>query len=121
MSLNQMLCHVTDSFRCPLGQRTVAPFKATSLPVPVLKWLALNFPRKWPQDVPTTPEMNQRIGGTPPAGFRQDRDTLLEKLNKFAQFSGSWARHPMFGPLTSAEWMRWAYLHTDHHLRQFGR
>ena len=24
-----------------------------------------------------------------------------------------------FGPLTDAEWMRWGYLHMDHHLRQF--
>jgi hypothetical protein len=28
--------------------------------------------------------------------------------------------HPMFGDLTSWQWMRWGYLHTDHHLRQFG-
>ena len=30
------------------------------------------------------------------------------------------ARHPLFGPLTDAAWLRWAYLHMDHHLRQFG-
>jgi hypothetical protein len=29
--------------------------------------------------------------------------------------------HPMFGAMTTLEWMRWGYLHTDHHLRQFGR
>jgi len=28
---------------------------------------------------------------------------------------------PIFGPLTRAEWLRWGYLHADHHLRQFGR
>ena len=28
--------------------------------------------------------------------------------------------HPIFGPLSHAAWLRWAWLHTDHHLRQFG-
>jgi hypothetical protein len=27
----------------------------------------------------------------------------------------------MFGPMTEKDWMRWGYLHADHHLRQFGR
>lgn len=29
-------------------------------------------------------------------------------------------RHSIFGPMTSAEWLRWGHLHLDHHLRQFG-
>jgi len=28
--------------------------------------------------------------------------------------------HPIFGQMTEKEWMRWGYLHSDHHLRQFG-
>jgi hypothetical protein len=28
--------------------------------------------------------------------------------------------HGAFGPMTPADWHRWAYRHTDHHLRQFG-
>jgi hypothetical protein len=28
--------------------------------------------------------------------------------------------HPILGPLSQSEWHRWAFLHTDHHLRQFG-
>jgi hypothetical protein len=31
-----------------------------------------------------------------------------------------WPTHPIFGRMSEAAWMRWAYLHTDHHLRQFG-
>jgi len=27
---------------------------------------------------------------------------------------------PIFGDMSEAEWMRWGYLHCDHHLRQFG-
>jgi uncharacterized protein DUF1569 len=28
--------------------------------------------------------------------------------------------HPIFGPMSESAWLRWAYLHADHHLRQFG-
>ena len=30
-----------------------------------------------------------------------------------------WPAHPIFGPMTLRAWMRWGYLHVDHHLRQF--
>jgi len=29
--------------------------------------------------------------------------------------------HPIFGAMKPWDWMRWGYLHADHHLRQFGR
>jgi hypothetical protein len=28
-------------------------------------------------------------------------------------------QHPIFGPMSRSAWLRWAYLHMDHHLRQF--
>ncbi|HEV2663419.1 MAG TPA: DUF1569 domain-containing protein [Blastocatellia bacterium] len=28
--------------------------------------------------------------------------------------------HPYFGAMSESQWMRWGYLHCDHHLRQFG-
>ena len=31
-----------------------------------------------------------------------------------------WKMHPIFGHVSEAAWLRWAYLHMDHHLRQFG-
>lgn len=121
MSAHQMVCHLNDAFCCPLGERAATPVKGPPIPTPIYKRLALYFPRKWPAGVPTPPEMNQQIGGTPPADFAADRASLLAKLDQFARCSGPWSPHPMFGAMTTAEWMRWAYLHTDHHLRQFGR
>jgi hypothetical protein len=85
------------------------------------KWLALNFPTKWPKGVPTTPEMKQGIGGTPPTEFHCDRDVLLQALDAFAANRENWPPHPIFAGMTTEEWHRWAWLHTDHHLRQFGR
>ena len=31
-----------------------------------------------------------------------------------------WKPHPHFGEMSEREWNRLAYLHADHHLRQFG-
>jgi hypothetical protein len=121
MTVAQMICHLTDSFGCPLDERPVPPFKASPIPVPIYKWLALNFPKKWPPGVPTPPVMDQQIGGTPPGEFVADHATLLAKLDQFVHSSGPWGSHPIFGDMTTAEWMRWGYLHTNHHLRQFGR
>jgi hypothetical protein len=28
--------------------------------------------------------------------------------------------HPIFGAMSERAWLRWGYLHMDHHLRQFG-
>jgi hypothetical protein len=121
MSAHQMLCHLTDAFACPLGERVAPPVKGPPIPIPVYRWLALYFPRQWPQGVPTPPVMDQQIGGTPPGDFAVDRSILLLKLEQFARATGPWSPHPMFRAMTTAEWMRWGYLHTDHHLRQFGR
>lgn len=121
MSVHQMLCHLTDAFACPLGERTVAPFKSLPIPTWLFKWLALSLPRKWPPGIPTPPEVDQRIGGTPPETFETDRNALLVALDRFAATTAPLPRHPIFGVLTRKEWMRWGYLHTDHHLRQFGR
>lgn len=56
--------------------------------------------------------------------FDVDRAVLARELKRFAsqgRADGSFPDHPMFGPMSFADWMRWGYLHTDHHLRQFGR
>ena len=121
MSVHQMLCHLTDAFRCPLGERAVPPFKPIPIPKPLFKWIALYVPIKWPHGVPAPPEIRQKAGGIPPGEFNSDRDLLLAKLDSFVNAEGLAASHPMWGPLTHREWMRWGYLHTDHHLRQFGR
>jgi hypothetical protein len=120
MSTHGMLCHLRDAFEYPLGERAVAPAKPP-IPRPIFKWLALRFPRKWPPGISAPPEIDQCIGGTQPADFEADRTGLLDQLDRFAHAAGPFGPHPLFGAMTSADWMRWGYLHCDHHLRQFGR
>jgi hypothetical protein len=118
MSSHQMICHLADSFRRTLGEK-----KTTDLPPnKVLKFLALWVPVPWPHGFKTRPEMDQEVGGTRPVEFETDRRELLQLMDRFTcesplpQFSA----HPIFGVMTRKELMRWAYLHMDHHLRQFG-
>lgn len=121
MTPNQMICHLSDAFRTALNQRTVKsianPFSRT-----VMKYFALYAPLRWPHGLPTMPENDQMKDGTPPDVFHSDRAELLRLLNRFCDpsltFEG--VSHPLFGNMSATQWRRWAYLHMDHHLRQFG-
>ena len=69
-----------------------------------------------------TTEVDSERGGTPPGAFEGDVRDLLRLLDRFTRKPQEFAlrAHPIFGAMTEAEWMRWGYLHMDHHLRQFG-
>lgn len=120
MSVHQTVCHLCDAYRLPLGEKTASP--ATGfLQRTVMKWLAIQLPLKWPHGVATRPEMEQGVGGTPPAEFEKDRADLLSIVRRFCGTAELPEPHPFFGPMSRQEWLRWGYLHADHHLRQFGR
>jgi hypothetical protein len=124
MSAPQMVCHLTDAFRNLLGERpTARGGKLPSWPKrTALKWLALYAPVPWPHGMKTRPEADQEQGGTPPGVFAEDMEALLAACDRFVAARHDLAARPhfLFGRLTAAEWARWAYLHMDHHLRQFG-
>jgi hypothetical protein len=123
MSAHQMVCHLSDGYRLLTGELT-SPLAATPLPRQMMKWVALYLPVRWPKDIPTTPELNQLAGGgTRPVDFARDLAELEQLLATVAaERSGRLARfvHPIFGGMSETAWLRWAYLHADHHLRQFG-
>jgi hypothetical protein len=121
MSAHQMVCHLADSLRMSMGEKRVTLdsnlFKRT-----LLKWLVLYVPLRWPPGILTSPEIDQGRGGTKPTDFAQDVaefEALLEAVT--APRPRHYPQpHPFFGTMSDAEWLRWGYLHTDHHLRQFG-
>ena len=121
MSAHQMVCHLSDSFRLVTHQKEASP--ATGLlQTTLIKWIALYVPLRWPPGVTTRPEVDQEIGGTKPGDFAADLaelETLIEIFTTPAK-GYAWPAHPIFGKMSEAAWMRWAYLHMDHHLRQFG-
>jgi Protein of unknown function (DUF1569) len=120
MSAHQMICHLGDSLRMALGERAVSA-AAGPLQRTVVKWTALYLPLPWPGGIPTRPEIDQEAGGTKPLDFVSDVAQVESLLTLVAtEPRTDWPLHPIFGRMSQKAWLRWAYLHTDHHLRQFG-
>lgn len=121
MSAHQMVCHLADSFRGVMGERPIAVLSG-SFGRGLVKWIALYSRMPWPHGLKTMPEVDQLINGTPPVDFEGDRAGLGTLFQRFTNEPRDfvWAPHPMFGEMSHADWMRWGYLHMDHHFRQFG-
>jgi hypothetical protein len=121
MSAHQMVCHLSDSCRMALGRKPVSDATGR-LPRPLVKWIALYLPLRWPADIPTRPEIDQQCAGAKPVDFAADVAELESLLELVAtrEKDFNWPVHPIFGRMSRAAWLRWAYLHADHHLRQFG-
>ncbi len=120
MNAHQMVCHLSDSLRFALGERATTEELRFPVPAPVARFVALHTPLPWPRGAPTLPEMDQERQGTPPDEFDTDRRELESLMTRFAATTSGWPRHPIFGFMSQAQWGRWAFRHTDHHLRQFG-
>ena len=57
-----------------------------------------------------------------PEPYDADVQELLRLTDRFTSATRDfeWQAHPMFGLMPDRDWLRWAYLHMNHHLRQFG-
>ena len=121
MSAHQMICHLSDAFRMGIGQRPArrigGVFHRT-----LLKWAVLYLPVRWPRGVVTVSEIDQELRGTKPVDFVADVAQLesLVELVTTRPRDVDWQSHPLFGSMSVGAWLRWGYLHMDHHLRQFG-
>ncbi len=121
MTAHQMICHLSDSFRMPLGDIATS-MRSNLLQRTLLKWIALQVPLPWPKGVKTMPQADQELDGTKPVEFARDRQELERLVERFIHRDRDfqWQMHPLFGEMSDEEWLRWGYLHLDHHLRQFG-
>jgi len=122
MTPHQMVCHLNDSFKSVIGERELSGHKDNLLARTIVRWIALYAPFKWPHGVPTMAENDQERGGTPPDDFQRDVAQLAAMIERLtsAERDFQWGRHPLFADMSERDWMRWGYLHVDHHLRQFG-
>jgi hypothetical protein len=120
MTAHEMLCHLGDAAEMVLRTRPrVKP--VTVRPRPLFKALVLWSPFRPPHGVPTNPQHDPKADGTKPDAFDNDRERAIAALERIASARGELEPvHGMFGPMTVADWHRWAWKHTDHHLRQFG-
>jgi hypothetical protein len=119
MTATQMVRHLGCACEVALGERTVEPLKGP--PPALLKWGALRSGLRWRKNIRTTPELKRAIDEQTETGFEALVGTAIERMESVASRASLAPSHPMFGTMTAADWMRWGYLHADHHLRQFGR
>jgi hypothetical protein len=122
MSAHQMVCHLIDSWHMAIGEKRVSDASGI-LQRTFVKCVALYVPLRWPVGLVTRPEINQELAGTRPANFAADLEALVALVERLTapRHPVRWASaHPVFGRMSTRAWLRWAYLHMDHHLRQFG-
>lgn len=125
LTAGEMLCHLGDATASVLD-RGATESGTGSAPTarhrPLLKWIALRSPLPWPRGLKTPARVDPHAEGTKPGDFATDRQRAINGLRTFAAAPASAmaAAHGAFGRLTLQDWHRWAYRHTDHHLRQFG-
>jgi Protein of unknown function (DUF1569) len=121
MSAHQMICHLSDATLMAMDQKPVSP-ATTVLQRTIVKWIALFLPVPWPPGIVTRPEIDQFVAGTCPTDFAADVTALIALVERFVarERDAIWPAHPIFGRLSRMSWLRWGYLHMDHHLRQFG-
>lgn len=118
MTAAEMLCHLADATSSVLG-RPGGPVKRTRH---VWRWLWLRSDMPFPHGIPTMRQVDPKRDGTRPGDFDADRQRAIDGLRAVAAADPEALpnSHFAFGRMTRRDWMRWAYKHTDHHLRQFG-
>lgn len=120
MSAHQMICHLGDAFLMMMGGKAVS---GATVPMPrvLVKCIALYLPLRWPAGILTRPEIDQQCGGTKPVDFGADVARVEALLDVVTMPETRFeSEHPVFGRMSQDAWLRWGYLHMDHHLRQFG-
>jgi len=122
LNAHQMLCHVADVVRLVIGDiptkpRTRPRTGARPFERFPLKQIAL-YVMPWPRGV-----RGPRLAfTTQPTALEDDVRALESLLTRFRECEprDEWPGHPIFGRMTTRDWNRVLYRHTDHHFRQFG-
>jgi hypothetical protein len=119
MTAKKMVRHLGCAYEVALGERVAAPVEG--FPPVLAKWVALRLPLRWPKNLSTTHELKRAVAENSDCPFDVLVKVAIGKAQAVATGTHFAPTHPMFGPMTAEDWMRWGYLHADHHLRQFGR
>ena len=117
LTVDRMLAHLVDAFRMGMGEIEVRQRRIPLLgrwPFNVLFIRIVGMPR----NAPTVREIIER----PPRSIDAELRELEAAMDRFASRHErtDWPRHPAFGKLSRRWWGVLGYVHTDHHLRQFG-
>lgn len=116
MTCRQMLAHLSDAVRMPLGQIVIAP-RRTPLRFAPLRFAVIHL-LPFPKGAPTAPELLARQAESVEAEAAELRGLFGELASRADQ--RAWPDHPLFGRMSRRDWGALVHKHIDHHLRQFG-
>lgn len=123
MSAHEMICHMTEYMQTANGSVTIDVFpRPVTFVLRLLKPIILRM-NSIPKNARTAKGWATAKGeGLQPSDFSLDQQVLLHVVRQFGARNPNAmeAMHPFFGPVTNEVWARMAYIHFDHHLRQFG-
>jgi Protein of unknown function (DUF1569) len=116
-TVDRMLAHMVDAFRMGMGELDVRPRRIPLLGSWPFNVLFIRFVGM-PKNAPTVREIIER----PPLSIDAELSALEAAMDRFAAQHDrtDWPAHPAFGKLSRRSWGVLGYVHTDHHLRQFG-
>lgn len=115
MNVAQMLAHVQLPISCAYGTHQVKGSFLLKLLGPLFKGILYND-KPYKQGLPTDPTYVV----VDSKDFENEKQGLLEKLNRFSGESVVLENHPVWGKMTKEQWSRATWKHLDHHLKQFG-
>jgi hypothetical protein len=116
MSVNQMVCHLSDQLRLALGELSGRPVPGPMRFAPIRR-VAIDY-LPWPHGAKSPRESFT----TQPVGLQSDISSLRTLLERFGsrESQRDWPEHPLFGTMSGPLWARLTCKHFDHHLRQSG-
>jgi hypothetical protein len=121
MNIDQMVLHCAGQIRMSLGEidtKFVGSFFSKTIVKKLVLW-GMPIPKG---KIETVNELRQSKNDLDAGNFENSKKILIELIEKFGNSieSNPKYEHPAFGKLSRSEWGKLVYLHTDHHLNQFG-
>ena len=118
MDVNEMLLHCTLANKFILEDES--SYRKQSLKQRVIKNIALYVILRFPKGRKGPDRINAK-GKTSPAAFEQHLQEYINTIKRFPTHPRPFTSiHPGMGYLNNKEWGIAAWMHMDHHLRQFG-
>lgn len=115
LTVNGMLFHCHTVNKAILSGKNPRP---ASFRQKLMRIYVLDILRKMPMGRQSHPNF---FASGQVLDFNQEREQLIETIRAFNQHKEIiQVGHPVFGSMKNRDWGRFAWIHLDHHLRQFG-
>lgn len=117
MNVTEMLFHCNVCNRIILEE--TSKFKEPNLRERLIKFITLNILTSFPGNL-KGPVLNNTKGLVNENEFEKQKQRFVETIQRFPVHDKPMtARQPLLGSLNTEEWGKFAWMHMDHHLRQF--